>query len=278
MKLTDDHFQTFVEQGFVVVENFYPEERRAQIAAAIRQTLPPWEVIAADPPARRRLTDDFPYADMLFNEFILDWDLIEFVQRLLDTEDIFFRYAHNWARYPDPGAEQPGLHIDNGNNSLLPPTSDRRYGQISTWYFPEAVDENQAPMQIVPKPYGQDLSQRILLTVTSGHHHDLQHPPLALGDRVQGPRGAALFRHPDLRPRRPLLGGREQLYQPRDARSLPGLYRPAFGARTSTLPLSATRPRVLHPRDASPPRRAVPGLECARRVRLMSAESPLFLS
>ena len=108
MKLTDDHFQTFVEQGFVVVENFYPEERRAQIAAAIRQTLPPWEVIAADPPARRRLTDDFPYADMLFNEFILDWDLIEFVQRVLDTEDIFFRYAHNWARYPDPGAEPAG--------------------------------------------------------------------------------------------------------------------------------------------------------------------------
>ena len=168
MKLTDDHFQTFVEQGFVVVENFYPEQRRAQIAAAIRQTLPPWEVIAADPPARRLLRDDFPYADMLFNEFILDWDLIEFVQRVLDTEEIFFRYAHNWARYPDPGAEQPGLHIDNGNNSLLPPTSDRRYGQISTWYFPEAVDENQAPMQIVPKPYGQDLSKRVLLTVPAG--------------------------------------------------------------------------------------------------------------
>ena len=264
MKLTDDHFQTFVEQGFVVVEDFYPEERRAQIAAAIRQTLPPWEVIAADPPERRRLTDDFPYADMFFNEFILDWDLIEFVQRLLDTEDIFFRYAHNWARYPDPGAEQPGLHIDNGNNSLLPPTSDRRYGQISTWYFPEAVDENQAPMQIVPKPYGQDLSKRVLLTVPAGtimiFNTHLWHSATVF----KGSGRAALFRHPDLRPRRPLLGGREQLYQPRNARSLPGLYRSAFGARTSTLPLSATRPRILHPRDASPPRRAVSGLECAR--------------
>ena len=168
MKLTDDHLQTFVEQGFVAVENFYPEQRRAQIAAAIRRTLLPWEALADDPPADRLLRDDFPYADMFFNEFILDWDLIEFVQRVLDTEDIHFRYAHNWARYPDPGAEQPGLHIDNGNNSLLPPTSDRRYGQISTWYFPEAVDENQAPMQIVPKPYGQDLSKRVLLTVPAG--------------------------------------------------------------------------------------------------------------
>ena len=152
MKLTDDHFQTFVEQGFVVVEDFYPEERRAQIAEGIRRTLPPWEVIAADPPERRLLRDDFPYADMLFNEFILDWDLIEFVQRVLDTEDIFFRYAHNWARYPDPGAEQPGLHIDNGNNSLLPPTSDRRYAQISTWYFPKPWTKTKRRCRSCPSP------------------------------------------------------------------------------------------------------------------------------
>eukprot|EP01045_Picozoa_sp_COSAG04_P062076 COSAG04_NODE_32239_length_252_cov_0.673203_1_plen_34_part_10 len=27
--------------------------------------------------------------------------------------------------------------VDNGNNSLVPPTHDRRLGQISTWYFPQ---------------------------------------------------------------------------------------------------------------------------------------------
>ena len=34
MKLTDAHFQTFKDQGFVVVEGFYPEEKRAAIAAS----------------------------------------------------------------------------------------------------------------------------------------------------------------------------------------------------------------------------------------------------
>ena len=38
MKLTDKHLETFHAQGFVVVESFYPEEKRARIAAAIRQT------------------------------------------------------------------------------------------------------------------------------------------------------------------------------------------------------------------------------------------------
>ena len=168
MELSDEHFKIFVAQGFVVVENFYPEERRAQIAAAVRQTLPPWEVIKNDPSKDSFLKDDFPYADMFFNELIVDWDLIAFVQRVLDTEDIHFRYAHNWARYPDPTAVQPDLHIDNGNNSLLPRTADRRYGQISSWYFPEAVDEDQAPMRIIPKPYDKDLSKQVLLTVPAG--------------------------------------------------------------------------------------------------------------
>ena len=168
MKLSDDHLQTFKEQGFVVVENFYPEEKRAEIAAAVRRTLPTWEEVKDDPPPGYRGVDDFPYADMFFNKLILDMDLIHFVQRVLDTEDIHFRYAHNWVRYPDPTADQPGLNVDNGNNSLLPPCNDNRYGQISSWYFPEEVKEDQAPMRIIPKPYDKDLNKAVSLTVPAG--------------------------------------------------------------------------------------------------------------
>ncbi len=41
MKLSDYHLKTFVEHGFVVIEDFYPEEKRARIATAVRQDLPP---------------------------------------------------------------------------------------------------------------------------------------------------------------------------------------------------------------------------------------------
>ena len=50
MKLSDDHLKTFAEQGFVVIEDFYPEVKRARIAAAVRQDLPPWDEIKDDPP------------------------------------------------------------------------------------------------------------------------------------------------------------------------------------------------------------------------------------
>ena len=168
MKLADDHLQTFKAQGFVVIEDFYPEEKRARIAAAVRKDLPPWEVIKDDPPANCLLTDDFPYAQMLFNELIVDWDLIDFVQRVLDTEDIYFHYAHNWARYPYDSPSPPNMHIDNGNNSLLPPCEDIRYGQISSWYFPEDVHPDQAPMVIIPKPYGRDPTRKVPLNVPAG--------------------------------------------------------------------------------------------------------------
>ena len=169
MKLSNEHLRTFEEQGFVVLENYYSEEKRVAIAAAVRKTLPPWEEIKENPPEGSRLMDDFPYADMFFNELIIDMDLISFVQRALDTEDIHFHYAHNWARYPNPEEPQSDLlHRDVVNCSLLPPCDDNRYGQISSWYFPDEVRADQAPMRIIPKPYGKDLTKKILLTVPAG--------------------------------------------------------------------------------------------------------------
>ena len=168
MTLSDNHLKTYQEQGFVVVENFYEEEKRACIAAALRETMPPWEETVDHPPEHHRLGEAFPYDEPLFNKLTVDWDLIDFVQRALETEDIHFRFAHNWAKYPEPPAPEPRLHIDNNNNSLLPPCDDTRYAQISSWYFPEEVGEDQAPMRIIPKPYGQDLTKQVLLVVPAG--------------------------------------------------------------------------------------------------------------
>lgn len=167
MKLSDEYLKIFEEQGFVVVENFYPEEKRVRIVAALQKTLPTWEAVKDQPPETGMLTDDFPYSEMLFNELTVDVDLIDFVQRVLETEDIHFRYAHNWVKYPGSSAF-PQLHIDNGNNSLLPPCADKRYGQISCWYFPEEVRAEHAPMLVVPKPFGKDLSKSVSLEVPAG--------------------------------------------------------------------------------------------------------------
>ena len=130
MQLSKDHEQAFVRSGFVVVEDFYPESTRAEISAAIRRDLPLWDELKSSP-EHGPLTDDFPYAQPIFNELTVDPDLLSFVRRVLMTEDIHFRYAHNWARYPTNSGAPPYLHVDNGNNSLLPPCDHPRYGQVA---------------------------------------------------------------------------------------------------------------------------------------------------
>ena len=55
-----------------------------------------------------------------------------------------------------PGRKGGPFHIDNGNNSLLPPTeSDRRHSQLNFWFCLEDVAEDQAPTLFVADGDGQ---------------------------------------------------------------------------------------------------------------------------
>ena len=260
MRLDDSHFEAFMEQGYAVVEGFYPEEKRARIAALLRRIMPPWEELREDPPEGGLLRDDFPYEEQYFNHLVLDPDLIGFVRRVLDTEEIHFRYAHNWTRYPNGPRENP-LHRDNGNNSLLPPCRDVRYGQVSTWYFPEDVPEDRAPMMVIPKEFGDDTGQGGAAGGAGEHADDLQHLPVALGHGVPGERGAALLGDPDLRPRRPLLGGGPQLHQPGVGGAFPGVHRLDRRRGAGAVPVSPGRAFVLRRGDPGRAGGALPWVE-----------------
>ena len=170
--LTEEHVAQFLDRGYVVVGEAYPEALRAELAAAVRRDLPPWEQAQASAslPDDRVGRDQFPYAQQILNRFIVDPQLLGFVRRALQTDHIHFRYAHNWVRYPLVGAtvKASSVHRDHGNNSLLPPNDDVRYGQVSCWYFPEAVADDQAPMLIVPKEYGADVARGVRLVVPAG--------------------------------------------------------------------------------------------------------------
>ena len=65
--------------------------------------------------------------------------------------------------------DDSGLHIDNGNNSLLPLSEDlREFGQIGFWVHFEDVAEDQAPLRLIPKKYGRDMTHCVPLVCKSG--------------------------------------------------------------------------------------------------------------
>lgn len=166
---TDDDFVHFEKQGYVIRENFLSENTRAAISHALRQALPTFDSYGAEGPDQLSKFVTFPYPELVLNQFWANNELHDFARRCLKTEDIYYVSGASLCRYAGEkvGSNQ-GWHIDNGNNSLLPESEDRTYGQIVVWYWPDGVVEGEGQMCIVPTPYGRDTSKKIPLTVKPG--------------------------------------------------------------------------------------------------------------
>lgn len=169
MQITDAQYEEYCERGYVVLRAFLPEEKRQQCAAALRRALKPWDEVRDNPPRDRTAMATFPYAEPVLNELILLPPVLEFARRVLRTPDIVYRAGVSLVRYPGFLGEGQGVHIDNGNNSLLPKSeSDPTYGQMTCWWHLEDVGEDQAPLHFIPIAHGRDTTKYEKLVVPGG--------------------------------------------------------------------------------------------------------------
>jgi hypothetical protein len=166
--LTDEHFDELVERGYVIVHDFLPEDERLEIAAAVRRMLKPWDEIKDNPPDGRTDSHTFPFPEPVLNNAAVNREAIQFAQKWFGTEHIHFRPRSCLARYPGFRWKSPNAHIDNGNNSLLPPTTDWAHAQLWFWIHPEAVEEGQAPLRLVAHEHNGDISKAESLICPGG--------------------------------------------------------------------------------------------------------------
>ena len=167
-RLTDDHIDELEERGYVIVRNFLDEEQRKQIAAAVRNILKPWDEIQEAPPQDRSDFRIFPFTEPRLNQEAINRDAIHFAKQWFRTDHIHFRPRSCLVRYPGFKWPSSSAHLDNGNNSLLPPTDDRTHKQIWFWIHPEPVAEGQAPLQLVAHEHQGDLSKAVPLICDGG--------------------------------------------------------------------------------------------------------------
>ena len=168
-RLTDDVFTQLCTQGYAIVPRYFPEQQRAAMAAALRRLLRPWDQVRDDPPANRRDSYYFPYPEQVLNRAIVDREAIAFARRWLGTEQIQYRPGLGLITYPGARGGGDTAHIDNGNNSLLPPTiEDRRHSQLNFWFYLEDVDEDQAPTRFLATAEGQDMSRAVPMVAPGG--------------------------------------------------------------------------------------------------------------
>ena len=175
-RLTDSVLEELDEQGFAIVPDFVTGEKLKVMQTAMRKALPPWDELPRDESGTPQTKDflSFPHEQMPFYEASMDPESIDFARRWLKTDNIHARVGGLLARYPGhkwggTGDDASGLHVDNVNNSLLPQSEDRReFGQLSFWIHPEAVSEDQAPLRLIPKQYGTDMSKCVTLVCEAG--------------------------------------------------------------------------------------------------------------
>lgn len=166
-RLTDEHMRQLDEDGFVIVEDFLPAAQCAAMLAAIRRMLPPWEQVRADPPATHGAHAYFPYVEPVLNRAIVHDEAIAFSQRWLGTDHIHYRPGLAMATYPGHPGGTP--HIDNGNNSLLPPKpADHGHAQIIFWCYLDDVGPDQAPTRMIPNRFGDDMSKAVPFVAPAG--------------------------------------------------------------------------------------------------------------
>ena len=167
-QLTDSHIDELEERGYVIVHNFLDEEQRKEIAAAVRRILKPWSEIEEAPPEDRWDYRIFPFPEPILNEAAVNRDAIEFARRWFRTDHIHFRPRSCLVRYPGFKCNSLAAHLDNGNNSLLPPTEDRAHKQIWFWIHPEPVEGDQAPLRLVAHEHAGDIEKAVPLVCEGG--------------------------------------------------------------------------------------------------------------
>lgn len=166
--LTDAHFEQLLEDGYLILKEYIPREELPELQAAQRRVLKPWDEVKADPPKDGSILIPYPYPDLTMSRLYLEPGLIAFGKRFLKTPNVFARVGYMLARYPGFKSGDTG-HIDNGNNSLLPMSDDHReFGQIGFWIHLEEVKAGQAPLLLVKKKYGRDLSKAEPLICPAG--------------------------------------------------------------------------------------------------------------
>jgi len=176
-RLTDAHIEELDHEGFIIVPDFISGDELTKLQAAQRRVLPTYEQIKDDIPqdqAGHSLLKCFPHEELDLYRATMNPESIKFARKWLKTQDIHMRVGCLIARYPGHsrggiGSDDSNLHIDNGNNSLLPVTEDlREFGQIGFWIHLEDVEEDQAPLRLIPKRYGRDMTKCIPLVCKGG--------------------------------------------------------------------------------------------------------------
>jgi len=171
LRVPDSKLDELETQGFTIVPGFIEPDILAAAQDALFKVHPRPEAYFANPDAYPRMKasqfsgiDLFPYPAWELNRLVVLDDLLDAARRFLGDDDIEIYKVELWAKYAGAVDYNQPLHRDFGNHTLVVPSADPRYRQLTTFLLLSDVTEADAPTKVVSAAHSRDipLEPRIL--------------------------------------------------------------------------------------------------------------------
>jgi len=162
--LTDEQFDRFQTDGFVLVPDLLAADELAVMQEGVWLNVPSPDQYFADPAAYTHLTNNpfagltnFPWASPELNRLVAHPRILSIVRQILGVDDIRLYKGELWAKYAGNTDYDQHHHRDFGNHTLVVPSTQRQWMQVTTFIYLCDVDECNGATAVVPKRYSADI-------------------------------------------------------------------------------------------------------------------------
>jgi hypothetical protein len=162
--LTPEQLQCFDTDGFVVVPGVLDAQEADTFLHAAWEQFPSPDLYFADPQAFTHLTStpfsglaNFPWTSPVLNRLIAHPKILSVVRQILGVDDIRLYKGELWAKYAGETDYDQHHHRDFGNHTLVVPTVERHWRQVTTFTYLCDVDEHNGATAAVPRRHSEHI-------------------------------------------------------------------------------------------------------------------------
>jgi hypothetical protein len=162
--LTDQQLDSFRTHGFVLVPDVLTADEVAILQKGVWGNFPTPDDYFADPQAFAHITSTpfsglatFPWASPELNRLVAHPRLLSIVRQILGIDDIRLYKGELWAKYSGNVDYDQHHHRDFGNHTLVVPSVQRRWMQVTTFLYLCDIDAHNGATAAVPKRHSADI-------------------------------------------------------------------------------------------------------------------------
>jgi hypothetical protein len=162
--LTAEQLDTFNTDGFVLVPDVLTADEIDILRKGVFESFPAPEEYFANPAQFAHLTDtpfaglvNFPWVSPELNRLVAHPRVVSIVRQILGLDDIRLYKGELWGKYSGNTDYDQHHHRDFGNHTLVVPSVERRWMQVTTFTYLCDIDATNGATAAVPKRYTADI-------------------------------------------------------------------------------------------------------------------------